>query len=70
MNMGNLKARISKLWAAAAARADTGPRLTYPNGAPVVLHESDTAAIAAARAAGRTVFVCDEPLPPGGVTAG
>jgi hypothetical protein len=66
--INNFAARLTALEKAAAARKQTGLlKLTYPDGAPLTFHVSDTAAIAEARAAGRRVFVADEPLPPGGV---
>ena len=46
-----------------AAKNRTGQLLTYPEGPPVLFHESEVEAIAEARAAGRTVFISDEPGP-------
>jgi hypothetical protein len=46
----SVKSRIAKLWAAAAARADTGIKLTGDEA--LVLHVDDVGAIAKARAEG------------------
>ncbi len=63
----SIKARIAKLWAAAAARNDQDPKLTRPGGEPIVLHADDISGIEAARAQGRMVWICDEAPPAAGV---
>jgi hypothetical protein len=59
--------RLEAAEKAYAAKYRTGPLLTYPEGDPIVLHVSDVNGIAKARAEGARVFLCDDPLPPGGV---
>jgi hypothetical protein len=60
----NFAARLTVLERAATARK---PGIKLTRELPVVLHDSEVDAIAAARAAGKMVWVSDEWGPPNGV---